>query len=125
LVPPFFFQRGAAPLFSASERRYPIYFPYAWKEHDFVTIELPAGFVLDNAEAPASLDFGAPGAYKVRIMAKGTSELICDREFTFGKEGRLFFDVETYPQLKRIFDEIQKRDDHTISLKQAGAAEKK
>src|ERR1700678_546376 len=116
LLPPFFFQRGAAPVFSASERKYPVFFPYAWKEHDSVTFELPAGFALDNAEAPASLDFGAPGAYNVRLMTKGTKELISERDLTFGKNGTIAFNVEAYPQLKRIFDEIHRRDDHTISL---------
>ena len=125
LVPPFFFQRGAAPFFSASERKYSISFPYAWEEHDVVTIELPGGFALDNAEAPASLNFGPPGAYKVKIMTRGARELISNRDFTFGKDGRLFFDVASYPQLKRIFEEIQKRDDHTISLKQTATAETK
>jgi hypothetical protein len=125
LVPPFFFQRGATPVFSASERKYSIYFPYAWAEHDVVTIELPAGFALDNAEAPGSLNFGPPGAYNVKIMTKGARELISNRDFTFGKDGRLLFDVATYPQLKHIFDEIQKRDDHTISLKQTVTAETK
>ncbi len=125
LLPPFFFQRGSAPLFSASDRKYPIYFPYAWQEHDSVTFELPAGFALDNAENPGSLEFGAPGSYKIQLMTRGTHELISDREFTFGKEGRLLFDVEMYPRLKKIFEEIQRRDDHTISLKQAVTAEAK
>jgi hypothetical protein len=125
LLPPFFFQRGAAPVFSASERKYPVFFPYAWKEHDSVTFELPAGFALDNAEAPASLDFGAPGAYNVRLMTKGTKELISERDLTFGKNGTIAFNVEAYPQLKRIFDEIHRRDDHTISLKQTVTAEAK
>jgi hypothetical protein len=58
-------------------------------------------------------------------MTRGTQELISNREFTFGKDGQIFFPVETYPQLKRIFDEIHKRDDHTISLKQTAAAEAK
>jgi hypothetical protein len=125
LLPPFFFQRGAAPFFSAGQRKYPISFPYAWKEHDSVSIGLPAGFVLDNAEAPASLDFGPPGAYKVQIMTQGTRELVSERDFTFGKDGRLLFGVETYPQLKKIFDEIQRRDDHTIALKQVSTGEAK
>lgn len=125
LLQPFFFQRGAVPMFSAGERKYPVYFPYAWKEHDSVTIELPQGFTLDNADAPASLDFGAPGSYKVKIMTRGSRELIVEREFVFGNEGRIFFGPEAYPQLKKIFDEIQKRDDHTISLKQTASAEAK
>jgi len=125
LLPPFFFQRGTTPMFSASERKYPIYFPYAWQEHDSVTFELPAGYALDNAENPGSLEFGAPGTYKIQIATRGTHQLISDREFIFGREGRLLFDVATYPRLKKIFDEIHRRDDHTISLKQTVTAEAK
>jgi hypothetical protein len=50
LLQPLFFQRGDSPLFTASERRYPVAFPYAWNEHDTVSITLPAGFSLDNAD---------------------------------------------------------------------------
>ena len=41
---PEFFQHGIEPLFSGSERKYPVYFNYPWSEEDSVTIELPAGF---------------------------------------------------------------------------------
>ena len=125
LLPPFFFQRGAAPVFSASERKFPIYFPYAWQEHDSVTFELPAGFALDNADNPGSLDFGRPGAYKIQMMTRGAHELIADREFTFGRDGNILFGSDVYPQLKKIFDEVHRRDDHTISLKQSVVAEAK
>jgi Domain of Unknown Function with PDB structure (DUF3857)/Transglutaminase-like superfamily len=125
LFQPFFFQRGVPPMFSASERKYPIYFPYAWQEHDSVTFELPAGFALDNAENPGSLNFGTPGAYKIQMMTKGSHELISDREFTFGNNGQILFEAGAYPQLKNLFDEIKRRDDHTISLKQVATAEAK
>jgi transglutaminase-like putative cysteine protease len=125
LFQPFFFQRGVPPVFSASERKYPVYFPYAWQEHDSVTFEFPPGFALDNAESPGSLNFGAPGAYKIQMMTKGAHELITDREFTFGNNGQILFETDAYPQLKKIFDEVQRRDDHTISLKQVATAEAK
>jgi hypothetical protein len=125
LLQPFFFQRGVAPMFAEGDRKFPVYFPYAWEEHDSVTFELPDGFSLDNADSPASLEFGAPGAYKVRLMTRGTKELILARDLTFGRGGQILYGVETYPQLKKIFDEIQTRDNHTISLKQVAAAESK
>jgi Domain of Unknown Function with PDB structure (DUF3857)/Transglutaminase-like superfamily len=125
LLQPFFFERGAVPMFSASERKYPVFFPYAWAEHDSVTFELPAGFTLDHADAPGSLNFGPPGSYDVKIMTRGAHELILDRDFTFGQEGRILFGEDVYPKIKSIFDEIQKRDDHTILLKQTVTAEAK
>jgi transglutaminase-like putative cysteine protease len=124
LVQPFFFQRGTAPMFSAGDRKYPIYFPYAWQEHDSVTFELPPGYALDNAESPGSLNFGAPGAYKIKLMTN-SHQLISDREFTFGSNGQILFETNTYAQLKKIFDEVQRRDEHTISLKQVATAEAK
>ena len=121
LLQPLFFQRGATPLFASSERRYPVVFPYAWNEHDVVTIALPAGYSLDNADQPASLSFGKPGAYSLSMAMKGQRELICSRDLTFGNEGFLAFDREIYPKLKNVFDEIHLRDNHTIVLKQSGA----
>jgi hypothetical protein len=59
----------------------------------------------------------------VKILTRGGKELILDRDFTFGKEGRIFFGAENYQQLKKVFEEIQKRDDDTISLKQTVTAE--
>jgi len=51
-------------------------------------------------------------------VTKGAEpEFQMHREFTFGNKGLLFFKAESYATLKRIFDSIQVRDTHTISLK--------
>jgi hypothetical protein len=117
-----FFERGTAPLFSAAERRYNVWFPHAWKESEHVTIALPAGFVAEPAEMPGPLDFGV-GTYKLAVAASG-SKLDCERELQFGGEVNLLFAREQYPQIKRVFDVINRRDGHTASLRQmsGGAA---
>ena len=125
LLQPLFFQRGDAPLFSATERRYPVAFPFAWKEDDEVTIDIPPGFVLDNPQVPGSISFGKPGAYELKVLKRGDSELICVRQLTFGKEGRTAFVPQIYPALKQVFEQIHNRDEMTLSLKQATVAEKK
>ena len=38
------------------------------------------------------------------------------REFSFGREGMLVFPANSYPTLKKIFDEVQLRDRHTLSI---------
>src|SRR5262249_37899589 len=63
LLQPAFFQRGAAALFSSSERIHPIYFCYPWSEQDDVEIELPPGYSLDNAESPTSSPLAEVGQY--------------------------------------------------------------
>jgi hypothetical protein len=118
LLQPLLFQRGVPPLFTATERRYPIDLHYAWQEQDTISITLPNGFVLDHGENPGSLNIGAPGSYAVSLSVKNGRELVCVRGLTFGKGGALAFGVGLYPKVKTVFDEIHRRDDITIALKQ-------
>jgi hypothetical protein len=117
---PAFFQHGIGPLFSSSTRQYPVYFHYPWLEDDEVTFDLPQGFVLDNADAPAPFGGGAVGEYKPRIgVTKDGRTLIYKRDFFFGRNGNIVFPVNSYSQLKNFFDMLNKQDNHTITLKQA------
>jgi hypothetical protein len=117
---PAFFQHGINPLFSAGTREYPIYFHYPWLEDDEVTIELPQGFALDNADAPSPFSGGAVGEYKPSIaVTKDGHTLIYKRNFFFGGGGNILFPVNSYPQVKNFFDMLNKQDNHTITLKQS------
>jgi Domain of Unknown Function with PDB structure (DUF3857)/Transglutaminase-like superfamily len=117
---PAFFQKGISPLFAASSRKYPIYFHYPWSEDDKVTIQLPRGYVLDNAEAPIPISAGAISRYEVKILVtKDQSLLIYNRNFFFGGDDKIFFPTQSYEVLKQLFDEVNKADNHTITLKQA------
>ena len=119
LFQPSAFRRGQASPFTAAERRFPINFPYAWQEIDDIRIRLPEGFVLDNADSPGNLDFGDPGSYKLemRVSNGAEPEFLLKRVFTFGNKGILFIEAKNYSVLKKVFDTIQVRDAHTISLK--------
>ena len=61
---PAFFQHGNGPLFSASARKYDVYFNYPWSEEDEVKITLPAGYALDNADAPVPFESAGVSDYK-------------------------------------------------------------
>jgi hypothetical protein len=120
---PAFFQRGIDPLFATSDRRYPVYFHYPWSEQDSVTIELPAGFALDNPDKPAPFGAGDVSKYTVQLqITKDGRKLIYNRSFFFGNGGALYYPKEGYAQLKQFFDQINKNDNHTITLKQATEA---
>ena len=122
-IQPAFFQRGVAAVFPTSERRHPVYFHYPWSEDDRVMITLPAGFALDNAEAPSSLSGGAISQYNVRLaVTQDGRTLIYTRAFFFGGGENILFPVTSYAQLKRFFDGLHEQDSHTISLRQGGAA---
>ncbi|MBA2502848.1 MAG: hypothetical protein H0V27_08210 [Pyrinomonadaceae bacterium] len=123
-IHPAFFQSNKAALFPTTARKYPVYFPYNWSEHDTVRISLPAGFALDNAEAPQSLSGGPLTSYTVRAAtADNGKTLVYERRFQFGTTEVLTFDTATYPKLKIYFDGIQEQDKHTITLKSVAASE--
>jgi hypothetical protein len=119
---PEFFQHGVEPLFSGSERRYPVYFNYPWSEEDAVTIDLPAGFSLDNADAPAPFRVGPLSEYNgtMGITQDGT-QMVYKRKFFFGGGGAIVFPVTTYSDLKSYFDSVHQADNHTVTLKQSAA----
>lgn len=120
---PAFFEKGLSPLFSGSERRHGIYFHYPWSEADEVTIELPSGYALDNADAPGPINANNISEYKPSIgISNDRKFLIYKRSFYFGGGGSILYPVRTYPNLKALFDTINKSDNHTITLKQDAAA---
>jgi transglutaminase-like putative cysteine protease len=118
LFSPLYFQHGATPRFSASERKYPIAFRYAWQEDDEIRIKIPAGFKIDNGENPGNLDFGPPGAYKLTMGLTKDGHFVVGRVLEFGRGGAVMFDTKAYPALKQLFDEFHRRDGTIISLKQ-------
>ena len=74
---------------------------------------------MDNADAPGSLNFGAPGKYEVKIsVSQDKKTLVYTREFAFGYQGSIAYQLETYKQIKQIFDVIHHRDNHVVTLKQ-------
>jgi hypothetical protein len=117
---PAFFQHGLGPMFATSARKYPIYFHYPWSEDDEVEIDLPSGFALDNAEAPAPFGSGDISQYKPTLgVTKDNKTLMYKRNFFFGGNNLIYFPVSSYQQLKGYFDALNKGDNHTIALKQA------
>src|ERR1700754_2697695 len=118
---PGYFNKGGEPMFSAGTRRYPIYFHYPWSEEDEVTIQLPKGYTLDNADRPAPISAGI-SKHEVHIgVTNDQTTLHYNRTFFFGQQDVLLFTVDKYEPLKRLFDEVSKADNHIITLKQSGS----
>ena len=115
-----FFQRGIGPRFTSGERNHSIYFHFPWAEDDNVTIDLPVGFALDNAEGPASFNASTVCKYEVKTLVTDDKRtLIYKRKFIFGAGGVILFPAETYLQVKSVFDTLHSRDNHSIALKQS------
>lgn len=121
-IQPAFFQRGANPLFATAGRKHPIYFHFPWSEDDHVEIDLPSGYALDNADAPAPFGSGKISEYKpaLSITSDGKT-LVYKRTFFFGGGSAVLFPVETYSAMKNYFDQLHKQDNHNIALKQTAS----
>ena len=120
---PEYFEKGNSPLFPNTDRRNSVYFHYPWSEEDDVVIDLPSGYTLESPDAPVPFKAGDIGEYKpsMKVTTDGRT-FIYKREFFFGGGEVLLFPVSSYPTLKAFFDRIDREDNHTITLKQAGPA---
>ncbi len=116
-----YFQHGRPARFPASERKYAVWFEYPWTEDDNVTIKVPKGFELENAESPASFGLGGVGEYRVSAKAGG-GQLVYERKLVFGRGGALAFPLSSYPALKKAFDAIHEEDQRSITLRQMTTA---
>jgi transglutaminase-like putative cysteine protease len=118
---PSFFEQGGSSRFPAKERKYPVYFHYGWVDEDKITIELPAGFRLEEPRVPNPIPMGQAGGYEAHARIVNKTQLVFERRFLFGQNGNLLLPVTLYPALKEAFDTIALADSQTMALKQVSA----
>ncbi len=117
-VQPSVFHSTRGAMFPTSTRVHPVFFTHPYMEKDIINIKLPAGFTLENPEAPQPFSAGEVSRYDVKLsVTKDKSMLIYERAFRFGGNGNIYFPRESYPQLKKYFDSIHEQDKHSIALK--------
>ena len=120
LVPAGFFQRGAKPRFTGSERKNPVYFHFPWAEEDYVQLQIPDGFQVESLDQPDGINITDVGAYDSTVtqsVVGGQKYLIYTRKFDFGRNGIIIYPAQTYPTIKTIFDRIQRLDEYVVSLR--------
>lgn len=121
---PNFFEANSAEIFTSETRRFPIFFDFAEQEHDEIELQLPEGFVLDGASAPASVSSAADvvhAYYNVKYMP-GKRRLAYRRDFTLGTGGVIHFRPESYAPLRRLLSRVHASDTHQLVLKRKAAA---
>jgi hypothetical protein len=119
-VQPGFFTYRTGAMFTSAARKYDIYFRFPWSETDTVEIVWPAGFELDNTDAPDSIaDPQRVASLDIRMKVDRAVKLLrYERRFHIGGGGTVLFPAATYPALKGLFDAFGRSDAHTIALKQ-------
>ena|SRR5579875_559363 len=122
-VTPAFFEAGIGSRFTQESRHQAVYFEYPWSETDIISLQLPDGYHLDHADAPAGFGFSPTGSYKVTIgIASKNNTISYERDLVFGSEQLLLFGAENYPRLKQVFERIHAADNHILTLKPAADA---
>jgi len=117
LIRPSFFAANAEPYFTSENRNNSIYFKYPWSEIDNVVFSLPAGYELDHAEMPAPFSFQPLGSFATRAYVNHTTNtLTFQREFSFGSDQLLRFQVDAYPIIKATFDQMRNNDTRVMAL---------
>ncbi len=120
-VQPNVFERNSKPKFVANERKYDVYFRYPFSEDDSFEIEFPAGFTLENADAPGSIvDQNGISSHKTLMTVTPDGRTLqYKRTFSFGNGGYIRFPVQSYPALKTLFEAFNKADVHQLTLRQS------
>ena len=111
LMPIFLFQNTQHDAFKFSERKYPVYFPYAFGELDKVGITIPAGFSLEAV--PGRQQFKLPYAAYESASAVQGNQFISNRVLYLAG---IFFEVSRYGELKDFFSKVQGADEGQASF---------
>ena len=112
LMPAFLFQAKQKDAFQHADRKFPLYFPYAFTEVDKVWIELPAGFGLETV--PEAQDVNLPYARYQNLSQFDGKQLVTQRNLLFNG---IYFPIERYAELKGFFSKVQAGDEEQAVLR--------
>jgi hypothetical protein len=112
LLPAYLFQAKQMEAFKHAERKFPVYFPYAFGEADRVTIKIPDGYTLENVppEQTARLSYAG---YRNLVQFDG-KQIVTQRIL---QVNGIFFRLDLYPEVKDFFGKVQAGDEQQAVLK--------
>lgn len=113
LMPAFLFQTKQMDAFSHADRKYPVYFPYAFEEADKVAVKLPQGYRIEDVP-PKQLATLGYAAYQNLVQFDG-SQLVTQRIL---EVNGIFFALDKYPAVKDFFNKVQAGDGEQAILRE-------
>lgn len=96
--------------FRTTERKYPVYFPYPFRDFDDIVITLPEGLTSEVRPA-ARKDQNDFSAYSLVCAMEGPGKIHIQRDLVIKKS---FFPVEQYGAVKALFDTVRASDEAQI-----------
>jgi hypothetical protein len=117
LIPVSLFPSREKGAFRNADRKYPVYFPYAFTEHDYMAMKLPEGFTIENLPAPGNANI-MPFAHYSLALKTEANVLRTERELIVNG---ILFDRTSYLMLREFFNRVQLGDESQASLRQKSA----
>jgi len=115
LIPTYLFQTKQKDAFKHSERKYPVYFPYAFTENDAVSIKIPAGYTIEGN--PKDQTAKLPYAAYQEVNSAAADKLVTQRALLFNG---IYLDVKQYAEVKDFFEKVQAGDEQQAVLRAGG-----
>lgn len=112
VLPSLLFQTQQKDAFAHAERKYPVYFPYPFMEHDRVVIKLPAGWTLESV--PPKQNVGIGYAYYQSVSTSDGKQLVSERALGFNA---ILVQLAKYPELKDFMGKMQAGDEQQVILR--------
>lgn len=111
ITPDYLFGTAQKHAFTDKDRKYPVYFRYAFGEIDNVNIKVPAGFTVEDL--PRQQDASLPYARYQSLIKFGGQQISNHRALLIGQN---FFPLEKYQELKGFFSKVETGDEQQAVL---------
>jgi hypothetical protein len=99
--------------FRHAERKFPVYFPYPFREFNDIVISLPEGTVVETCPASKKTP-GEFSSYSLVCVQEEPLKLHVQRDLVIHRE---FFPVDRYPSLKAFYDLVRSGDTDPFVLR--------
>jgi hypothetical protein len=112
LAPVYLFATPQKDAFQQQERKFPVYFPFAFAEEDHVKMRLPAGAIVESI--PAQQGAGVGYAAYSRASGLDAGQLATERIL---KVNGIYFSPKQYADIKAFFGKVQAGDEQQMVLR--------
>jgi hypothetical protein len=120
LIPADLFEANSKPTFPNAKRDIPVYFSYALIHQDAVRIKFPPNFTVESLPASDKMTFQKFAVYSLNSESTPNSFTI-RRDYFLGE---IYYKTEEYPELRGFYSRMENKDQETVVLTIASAANK-
>jgi hypothetical protein len=117
LVPAYLFQaKQQLDAFKHAERKFPIYFPYAFGEADRVNLTIPSGYSLESVPPQQTAQLKYAG---YQNLAQFDGKMLVTQRVL--QVNGILFRLDVYPEFRDFFNKVQAGDEQQVVLREGAA----